>query len=561
MPKKSNKQKHVSNVSKASKAKGTGESIETSEASETSNPPKPPTAAEVKKAEMEKIVQVLDGLNLELFHAPDGTAYVTYSSSENHDKNFRTSTVTSPQFKKFLQRQTFKKLGKPLKKSVLNDQIDLYSSIAEGEDSPERRVFLRVGEHGEDIYIDLCNDAGQAVKVTADDWTVVDDPDCRFRRAPGMRPLPVPVKGGSITELGERFLNLNPNDRILFLGALLGAFRFGWPTPLVFITGEHGSGKSSLSRVFRALIDPSEVMTQKASKDHDLHITCHNSWIVNFDNVSKLPTDMSDDLCQLATEGGFRTRQLRTDKNEALFSEKRMVLLNSIEELATRPDFLDRTIHLHTKNLKGQRRTENSLKILFQERSPRILGALLDAVVCALKNYPTTQVNLPDMVDSRMADFTKWVCAGAPKLGFTQEEFLKAYAENRTAGSHEALDASTIYLPLMTQLETPAVVGYKQAVIKKGLFRGTTQELLQVLSTPTAAWERPHDFPKTPKMLASMLARIIPNLRAEGVEVKDMGRDTVRRVRILEITKTASNVSNVSKPVTAATEVAVGVSQ
>jgi hypothetical protein len=270
MPKKTNKQKHASNASNASKAKA---APETSEASETLKP-KPPTAAEVKKAETEKIVQFFTdiGIYLELFHDPDGMAYVTYSSSENHDKNFRTCTVKSSQFKKFLQRQAFKKLGKPLKKSVLNDQIDLYSSIAEGEDNPERRVFLRVGEHGGDIFIDLCNDAGQAVKVTADGWSIVDDPDCRFRRAPGMRPLPDPVKGGSIAEL-DRFLNLSENDRILFLSALLGAFRFGWPTPIVFITGEHGSGKSSLSRIFRSLIDPSEVMTQKASKDHDLHIT------------------------------------------------------------------------------------------------------------------------------------------------------------------------------------------------------------------------------------------------------------------------------------------------
>jgi len=53
-------------------------------------------------------------------------------------------------------------------------------------------------------------------------------------------------------------------------------------------------------------------------------------------------------------------------------------------------------------------------------------------------------------------------------------------------------------------------------------------------------------------MLAAMLARLIPNLRAEGVEVKYLDRDPMRRVRILEIK--ASDVSNVSNASTEETD-------
>jgi len=169
------------------------------------------------------------------------------------------------------------------------------------------------------------------------------------------------------------------------------------------------------------------------------------------------------------------------------------------------------------------------LWILFREKAPRIFGALLDAVALALKRRSIIVEKIP-----RMADFTKWACAGAPALGFTQEQFLSAYEANRTAGSREALDASPIYLPLMTLLDAA------------GHFRGSGKDLLMVLKANDAA-ERPPNFPKTPKMLAAMLARLIPNLRAEGVEIKDLGRDPMRRVRILEIKASkASNVSNAS---------------
>ncbi len=568
MSKKKNKKSknNVSNVSKASKTKAKGKTVETSEMSEALNltiaaaatipaPPKPPTAAEIKKAEQEKIISFLDDLSLylELFHDADDTAYVTYSKSENFDSNFRTCKIESLEYKNFLRHQTWTRLGLSIPNPMLNQRVSDYATRALfNDDAPERPVFLRVGEHGDDIFIDLCNDKGQAVKVTADGWTVVDDPDCKFRRASGMRPLPTPVSGGSIAEL-DRFLNLSPNDRILFLSVLLAAFQFNKPTPILLITGEHGSGKTTLSKIFRSLIDPSKAPAQTASNDErDLLIACNNSWVVNIDNQSKLPDKMSDNLCRLATGSSLRTRKLRTDAEEQIFSAIRPVLLNSIEELATRPDFLDRSVHIHTRNI-NQRVGENSLWILFQGKAPRIFGALLDAVATALKRRPI----IVEKIIPRMADFTKWACAGAPALGFTQEQFLNAYEANRTAGSREALDASPIYLPLMMLLDNVAghtssggisaqtrVGAYQSAVITKGLFRGSAKDLLMVLKANDAG-ERPHDFPKTPKMLAAMLARLIPNLRAEGIEVNYLDRDPMRRVRILEIK--ASNVSNASE--------------
>ena len=47
----------------------------------------------------------------------------------------------------------------------------------------------------------LCDEAWRVIEVTADGWRVMDNPPVLFRRAAGARPLPVPIKGGSLDQL------------------------------------------------------------------------------------------------------------------------------------------------------------------------------------------------------------------------------------------------------------------------------------------------------------------------------------------------------------------------
>ena len=79
----------------------------------------------------------------------------------------------------------------------------------------------------------------------------------------------------------------------------------------------------------------------------------------------------------------------------------------------------------------------------------------------------------------------------------------------------------------------------------KGL-KGSTRQLL--IGLKVCRWNEnqgiyfsvreTQDLPRNERALAAMLDRLTPNLRIEGIEVKHLGRDPVRRVQILEITKT-----------------------
>src|SRR5206468_11391963 len=99
-----------------------------------------------------------------------------------------------------------------------------------------------------------------------------------------------------------------------------------------------------------------------------------------FDNLSQLPTWLSDALCRLASGGSFAVRQLYTDEDEVLFRASRPLLVNGIEDVISRADLADRAIFLMLAPIgEQQRRAETELWREFEVARPRILGALLDA--------------------------------------------------------------------------------------------------------------------------------------------------------------------------------------
>ena len=224
-----------------------------------------------------------------------------------------------------------------------------------------------------------------------------------------MLPLPLPARGGSIDELAP-FLNLpSRDDFVLVVAWLLGALRAGGPYPLLALSGEQGSAKTVLSKMLRALVDPSVAPVRALPReDRELFIAANNGHVLAFDNLTSLPPWLSDTLCRLTSGGAFAVRQLYTDQDEVLFSAARPVILNGIEDVITRPDLADRAILLTLNPItETQRRAEKTLWREFELARPRILGALLDAAVQGLRSLPRARLErLP-----RMADFALWATA------------------------------------------------------------------------------------------------------------------------------------------------------
>ena len=196
-----------------------------------------------------------------------------------------------------------------------------------------------------------------------------------------------------------------------------------------------------------SLIDPRTSALRGVPREvRDLTAAARNSWLVCFDNLSRLPEDLADAACRLATGGGFGGRQLYSDHDEAIFDATRPLVFNAIPDLGTaRPDFLDRALIVEFLSITPEtRRDEAQFWREFSERRPRILGALLDAAVAGLRNLPQVKLERPP----RLADFTAWVTACEESLGLSRGAFPEAYERNRTDVQNLALEVSPLYEPL-----------------------------------------------------------------------------------------------------------------
>src|ERR1035437_10857148 len=256
-----------------------------------------------------------------------------------------------------------------------------------------------------------------------------------------MQTLPTPMPGGSV-ETRRSFLNVqSDNDFVLVVAWAMAVLRNRGPYPVMVVSGEQGSAKSTFFAILRALLDPNVAPLRALPREErDLFIAASNGHVLAFDNVSGLPAWISDTLCRLATGGGFAVRQLYTDQDEVLFDAARPVILNGIEDIVTRPDLADRAVFLTLEPIpEERRRSEAELWAAFEAERPRILGVLLDAVARGLAELPRTKLDeLP-----RMADFALWATACETAL-WTSGTFWSAYCGNRDEAVEGVIDADPI---------------------------------------------------------------------------------------------------------------------
>jgi len=451
-----------------------------------------------------------------LFSTPDGQTYATVPVKE-HRENL---ALDSKALKQYLRHRYFVCTRSAPRPLAISEAVSHLDAIAR-YDSPTKDVFVRVARAGDANYLDLADGEWRAVRFSAEGWSIVRSPNAKFRRVPGMLPLPKPVSGGNINELKE-YLNLrSEEDWILFIEDLLAALIARGPYPLLGLFGEAGSAKSTTARVFRGMIDPHVSPSRATPQDiRDLMIMARNSWVLSFDNLSYLPSWFSDCLCRLSTGGGLSTRELYTNSDEVIFDGQRPLILNGIEELATRTDLLDRSILLELpviENCKEERVFWGE----FEAAWPRLLGALLDVAVEALRNLENVQLE----TKPRMADFATLATAAESALGLSKGAFTRAYDRNRGNVNAVAFEASPI-APLVFDLA------------EQRPWEGSAEDLLRKLSgMADEETLKRRSWPKTPKVLSGMLRRLATALRRAGIHTDFSRENNRQRTRIISIMK------------------------
>jgi len=454
-----------------------------------------------RPAQRDLLIGVTD--DCELWHDASGEAFASVPVNRHREH----WPVRSRWFRIWLSGRYYSETGTAIGGQALEDGIRILEARGVNDGAQHER-FVRVGQHAGRLYIDLCDVRWRAIEVDGAGWRVIPSPPVKFLRTPSMRPLPEPEAGSLVEEKLRGFANVSDSGFILAVSWLVEALRPTGPYPILVVNGEQGSGKSVFSRMLRSLIDPSAAPVRALPKDdRDLVVSASNSHVLAFDNLSRVDGWLSDAFCRLSTGGGFATRTLHTDRDETIFDGQRPILLNGIGSLTDRPDLADRAVTVHLRAIPEEdRRAEDELWDAFEAARPHILGGLLDAVLCAVRNIKQTKLYRA----VRMADFEKWVTAAEPALGWELGAFGAAYRDNRSEAAVTAFDADPVAGAIQDFVLQDHPTGWS----------GTPTDLLCALNGRAPdTMRKQRVWPQTAQSLGNRVERIAPLLRTKGFAV------------------------------------------
>ena len=394
---------------------------------------------EIDKPTVPQLMMDIVDESCELFHDGD-VPYATILGSTR-----KTMAVDGKVFKRWIARQLYIAYDSTPTDSTLADGIRGIAGKAQFEGA-DISVNVRLAGDKDNVYIDLGDDGYKFVKISKRGWRIIDDAEVRFRRPGGLKALPHPVgldvgDNGSLDRLRE-FINCSDDDWVLIVGWLIAAFRPTGPYPILLLSGEQGSAKSTTARILRSLVDPNSAALRATPRnEQDLAIACNNGWVQAFDNLSDVKPWLSDALCRIATGGGFAARTHYSNDEETLFDFQRPIILTSITDVASRSDLLDRSIMVQLNRIPEEaRRTEADINAAFEQARPAIFGGLCNAISAALRYFEETHIDeLP-----RMADAAVWVQAAEQALGWDVGRFNELYLGNREKADAMAIDGDLL---------------------------------------------------------------------------------------------------------------------
>lgn len=483
---------------------------DTGDAKDANDAPMTGLPEPVRTSAATRLVQLAE--QLEFFHDSQGRSF----ASVRIGGHVEIWPLASSKLRSWLAHEFYRKTGGATNRNTVSDALMILDSKARF-DGPLQETYLRIAPRNDGLLIDLCDPEWRVLEVTRDGWRMLNHSPVAFTRTKNMRALPEPGGTGALTPLWQ-LLNVTPSQRPLVAGWLLNAFHPDGPYFVAVLVGEQGSSKSCAARILRTLVDPSEIPLRSPPRDErDLLVGAANNWVLALDNLSALPSWLSDGLCRISTGGGHSARQLFTDGEEFSLSIKRPIILTGIDDVATRPDLAERSLQLELESMPDERRiAERVLWQRLDDARTAILTALVNGLVCAVRELPDLKLDrLP-----RMADAAVWATAGEPAFGWERGTFITSYWANLQEGAEASLDAH------------PVGVTIRALLAAQPEWNGEPAHLLSMLNEKaTDEQRRSKSWPSSARTLSSCLRRLAQAFRRAGIHYES-SRGKKRNIRL-----------------------------
>lgn len=290
--------------------------------------------------------------------------------------------------------------------------------------------------------------------------------------------------------------------------------------PILVITGEKGSSKSTTMRKLEELIDPKNSVGGGIPKGADgLEIRLSNSYLLVLDNLSSLSRKVSDTLAVAATGGSVTKRALYRDTDEVVLDLKAVIAINGVSLVAKESDLLDRSLIITLKRLTPKEiRTEEELWNEFETDKPDILGCCFKTLAVALND--DEPIKTQELI--RMADFHVACIKVGRALGISEKEVSDILWKNQSNVNKCTLDEDTVALCVIELMK------------KRKLYTNSVSGLLCDLQD--IAYDNGMTnmvLPKTPNHLSNRLSKVKSNLQSEyGIHYTIKNKGTFKEIQI-----------------------------
>lgn len=437
------------------------------------------------------------------------------------DDHFELWTTSDERFSTWLARLYRKCYRKPPDERALKQAQKQIDAMCYEKQS--QTLNNRVARIDDKILYDLTNQRWQCVEITSEGFNIVSQPPI-FRRFIHQKPQVFPTKTGAINKLWD-FMNV-PEDKRTVLAVLIATwFIPDIAHPILILTGEPGTGKSTISRLLKQLVDPSAITSLGAPKNsNEAYQMFDHCWLTPLDNLNNIPSWLSDSLCRVVTGEGSIHRKLYTNDGVFIRFYRRCLILNGIGNPVNQADLLDRAIVIELDPIESKR-TDHAINEAWAIAIPGILSSIFKSISTAIEVYPSiSETNLP-----RMADFAKWGQAIAEGLGFTREKFLDDYLLTIDQKWSDKIEDS----PLATEI-------IRLVNDNDGRWEGTRSELCEEIKLEEnknkAYW------PKSPQGVSKELTRLNPALKKHGIIIKRTKMSAGKRIiRIFQVDDTETD--------------------
>ena len=423
-----------------------------------------------------------------------------------------------------IQMKCFRITGKYPSRKLIDDVIGIL--MGECKKNQKYRLYKRHASIGDSHYIDIGDETGEVIEIRDGNFTIIKHSPCLFRRNDLMDPLPKPKVGRDLNEV-FKVLGIPQHYWALITGWLIANLNSDSPGLILLLDGEQGTGKTTVSKILGALMDPPNTPQSPPDNRESWFDMCGRSRVIILDNLSEISKKFSDDLCRASTGAVENRRKKYTDGNTYSIGIRQIIILNGIGLAITRNDLVDRIIQIKMPKIPETNViTEKDLWAFWEDIYPEALGSLLSKAARVYQHLPNVKLES----SPRMADFAK---------------VLKSLDEIEGTNAYQVYCEGLSSMSALTVENDPFLIAITKEIKKP--WEGTAAQLQMLLSNHSLYGEG-KNWPASPRDISAKLSRSAPALRRLGFEIEDLGNRNMvntKRWRISPDTSVTSITSDI----------------